>query len=128
MKSSISHTPFRLFSVCVLGFALLISGCGLFVDTEDRFRQAVEHREKGELNAAMIEFKNVLKDEPDHAQARWLLGKTYLEMNDGLSAKKELQRARELGVDNDELLIALVKAYLKTNEPEWSTTLSGWIR
>ncbi len=114
-----SHQPHQrlLFSVCMLGIILLISGCNLLTSTEDRFNQALEHREKGELNAAAIEFKNVLKKEPNHAQARWLLGKTYLEMKDGLSAKKELQRAFELGVKDDELILALAQAQLLTNEP-----------
>lgn len=121
MKSLNRPSKLRVLSACIMGSALFISGCNLFKSTEDRFREAVEHREKGELSTAAIEFKNLLKAEPDHAQARWLLGKTYLEMNDGLSAKKELQRARELGVDDDQLVFALAQAHLRTSEPE--TTL-----
>ncbi|MGD8910319.1 MAG: tetratricopeptide repeat protein, partial [Chromatiales bacterium] len=119
MKTTRRHiSKRRLRSVVVLGAVLLIAGCNLFTSTEDRFHDAVEHREKGKLNAAVIEFKNVLKAQPDHAQARWLLGKTYLDLNDGLSAKKELQRARELGVTDPQLLIALVRAHLQTGEPQ----------
>ncbi|MEJ2693152.1 MAG: PEP-CTERM system TPR-repeat protein PrsT [Candidatus Thiodiazotropha sp.] len=118
MNSSSHPIKFRLLFICTLGVALIISGCNLFTSNEDRFSQAVEYREKGKLNAAVIEFKNVLKEEPEHAQARWLLGKTYLEMNDGLSAKKELERARELGVNDDQLTIALAQAYVKTGEPD----------
>ncbi len=117
MKSLNRPSKLHLLPACILGGALLISGCNPFTSNEDRFKEAVKYREKGELSAAAIEFKNILKTEPDHAQARWLLGKTYLEMNDGLSAKKELQRAQELGIGNDELVIALARAHLMTNEP-----------
>ncbi|MEJ2395623.1 MAG: tetratricopeptide repeat protein, partial [Candidatus Thiodiazotropha sp.] len=118
MKSSDHSTKLRLLSAFVLGSALFISGCSLFTSNEDRFREAVSHRNQGDLKAAAIEFKNVLKADPNHAQARWLLGKTYLDLNDGLSAKKELLRAQELGVDDDQLPLAIAKAYLLTSEPE----------
>ena len=108
----------RLLSVSFIAAALFLSGCNLFSSTEERLQQAIEYQAQGDLNAAAIEFRNVLKKEPDHAQARWLLGKTYLEMGDGLSAKKELIRAKELGIGNEELDLALTRAYLQTEEPQ----------
>ncbi len=118
MKSVKHPDKRRLFSVTVVLIALLLSGCNLFVSTEERIQQAIEYREKGDLNAAAIEFRNVLKKEPDNAQARWLLGKTYLDMGDALSAKKELLKAKDLGIGSDELKLALARAFLQTDEAD----------
>ncbi|MCU7850837.1 MAG: PEP-CTERM system TPR-repeat protein PrsT [Candidatus Thiodiazotropha sp. (ex Monitilora ramsayi)] len=118
MKLPNKSLTLRFLILWVLISALFISGCNLFTSNEERFRKAVEHQEKGELSAATIEFKNIIKSDPEHAQARWQLGKTYLKMNDGLSAKKELLRARSLGISDAALVTALAKAYLLTTEPE----------
>jgi putative PEP-CTERM system TPR-repeat lipoprotein len=112
--------PFAIRFVHVLALisVLFISGCNLFTNQEERFNKAVEYRDKGELNAAVIEFKNVLKGDPDHLQARWLLGKTYLQLNDAQRAKKELLRAKSLGKNDKEMTVELVQAYLQSKEPK----------
>ena len=107
-----------LLVVSLVATSLFLSGCNLFTSSEERMQQAIAFQEKGDFNAAAIEFRNVLKKEPDNGEARWLLGKTYLDLNDGLSAKKELLKARDLGVTSDELDKALARAYLRTDEPE----------
>jgi putative PEP-CTERM system TPR-repeat lipoprotein len=118
MKSVKCLYKLRLLFVSLISASLLLSGCNLFTSTEERLQQAIAFQEKGDLNAAAIEFRNVLKQEPEHGQARWLLGKTYLELKDGLSAKKELLKARELGVTSDEMDKALARAHLLTDEPD----------
>ncbi|MFN2186791.1 MAG: tetratricopeptide repeat protein, partial [Anaerolineae bacterium] len=86
-------------------------------------QKALAHREKGELSAAAIEYKNVLKKEPDNAEARWMLGKTYLDMNNGVGARKELERARSLGQQGPELEIALARSMLMTGDAEGALKL-----
>ncbi|MCU7842402.1 MAG: PEP-CTERM system TPR-repeat protein PrsT [Candidatus Thiodiazotropha sp. (ex Monitilora ramsayi)] len=107
----------------ILITVFFISGCNLFTSNEERFRKAVDHQEKGEVNAAIIEFKNVIKSDPEHAQARLLLGKAYLKINDGAGAKKELLRARSLGVVDSDLAVELAKAYLLTDELDEAQSL-----
>ncbi len=119
-----------LFSGFILSWllvsALFLSGCNLFSSSEERYRKAVEYQEKGELNAAIIEYKNVIKSDPEHAQARFMLGKAYLEANDAAGAKKELLRARSLGIADRDLVIPLAKSYLMTQEAgEAKKLLSG---
>jgi putative PEP-CTERM system TPR-repeat lipoprotein len=107
---------FRPLLIWVMISVLFISGCNLFGGAEARFRKAVEYRDKGELSAAVIEFKNVLKEDPNNAEARWLLGKTYLDLNDGFSARKELLRAKTLGKTGSELKQSLVRAQLMSGD------------
>ena len=79
--------------------ALLLAGCGLSQDPARRIEKAREYRADGELQSALIELKNVLKDDPANVEARTLLGEVSLESGDPTSAIKEFEKAVELGAD-----------------------------
>jgi tetratricopeptide (TPR) repeat protein len=72
--------------------------------------------EQGKLRAAVIEYKNVLQQEPEHAEARLRLGETYVLLGDGPSARKEVERAMEYGIKGVEVETALVRAMLLQRE------------
>ncbi|TFH48526.1 MAG: PEP-CTERM system TPR-repeat protein PrsT [Lysobacterales bacterium] len=72
-------------------------------ELQGHFDRAVDYRDSGDMRAAVIELKNVLQIDPNHAQARWLLGRSYVALGDGASAQKELERARDLGFTSAEL-------------------------
>src|SRR3990167_9352632 len=76
-----------------------IAGCGAPSDTQSLIAKAQEYRQKGDDMAAIIELKNLLQKNPDHAQARYLLGLAYLRAGDEASAEAELRRALKLGND-----------------------------
>ena len=82
----------------VLFITLLLVGCdGIGQRTDAEYvERAQDHLDKGELRAASIELKNALVQNPNHPQARWLLGKIYLEFGQYAAAEKELTRARDL--------------------------------
>jgi cytochrome c-type biogenesis protein CcmH/NrfG len=65
------------------------------------FRRASPQRRRGKAQRT-----------PKYAEARWLLGKVYLDLGDGAGAEKELSRARRLGTTDPELPIALARALL----------------
>lgn len=69
-------------------------------------------QDKGELRASIIELKNALQQNPDSAEARLLLGEIYVAVRDGVSAEKELSRARKLGADGESSKIMLGQALL----------------
>jgi len=100
--------------ICTL-LVLLLCGCeGLFNDVSDveYISRAQVLLDDGKLKSASIELKNALADNPDNAQARWLLGKLYVEVGNGSAAEKELHRASELGVNDDSVIPLLLKALL----------------
>ena len=67
-----------------------------------------------DLNVATIELKNALQLDPEHREARMLLGSAHLQMGDIDSAIKELKRAQDLGVSNDRVLPEL---YVALSDP-----------
>ena len=93
----------------------LLVGCdGLFNEVSDAeyVSRAQVFLDEGKLKSASIELKNALASNPGNAQARWLLGRLYVEIGNGLAAEKELNRARNLGVNDDSVLPLLLRAML----------------
>ena len=95
-----------------LGGALALAGCDAFFGaSEDEYlNRGVDHLNAGELSAAAIEFRNVLQENPEHAQARFFLGVTQLNQGDIDRARRDLERAAELGYSERELALPLARA------------------
>ncbi len=79
-------------------------------------RESKAYVEKGEIQSAIIQLKNALQKDPDYAEARRLLGEIYLDGGNGPAAEKELARARDLGLERDQWLLLLARAYLLQNK------------
>ncbi|GAB2880268.1 PEP-CTERM system TPR-repeat protein PrsT [Pseudoduganella ginsengisoli] len=108
--------PYRLtapFTALLLATALF--GCGE-QDKDALVAKARQYRANGELRAATIEFKNVLQAHPDDGETRFLLGQTYNETGEALTAEKEIRRAINLGYPEEAALGELGKALLLQGE------------
>ncbi|MFT4517688.1 MAG: putative PEP-CTERM system TPR-repeat lipoprotein [Halioglobus sp.] len=92
--------------------ALGVAACTDSKTTEEHIQYAKDFREKGNLDAAVVELKNALRQSPQNAEARWLRGSIYLSTSDGAGAEKELERAVELGMDANEVAVSLMQAKL----------------
>jgi cellulose synthase operon protein C len=103
--------PKRIVSILLL----LLAACSS-ESPEEYIGRAHEAMGKSEYAAASIELKNALRLEPDSMEARWLLGKVYLETGDMASASKELKRALELGGAPDDIVPSLAEALLAQGE------------
>jgi len=91
---------------------LLISGCGLAMDNEGRLDRGEKAFAVGEYRAAIIDAKDVLRDEPDNVRGRLLLGRASVEVGDGPSAEKELRRAMKLGTPAVDVAPGMARALL----------------
>jgi len=102
----------------VLVALLLASGGGsiAYAAGEDALQKARQALEKGQAKAAVIELKRFLQGSPDNGEARILLGETYLRSGDGLSAVKELEKARDLKMPKEKWVNSLAQAYLLQNQ------------
>jgi putative PEP-CTERM system TPR-repeat lipoprotein len=101
------------------GLAVLlasIAACGKGDSAEQHLARANQFIADAEYKSAVIELKNALQQDNKSAEARYLLGKVYLEAGDVLSAEKELQRAIDLGWPGEDIKPLLARALLAQGE------------
>ncbi len=101
--------------IAALGIILALAACGAGIDSEHRYAAAAESRDGGEYRTAMIELKNLLQDDPEHAEARLMLGEVSLLLGQPVDAQKELERALELGIERDRVILPLTRSLLLQN-------------
>ena len=94
-------------SALLMVFTLLLAGCGETLTDTEYVARAKDFLDEDEINAGVIELKNALNANPGNVEARWLLGKTYIESGEPLGALKELQKAEELGIERSAVLLPL---------------------
>ena len=90
----------------------VIAGCGVTDDPQTLIAKAQDHRQQGNREAAIIELKNALQKQPEHAEARYLLGLAYLDGGESQRAEVELSKALSLGRDPKQVLPPLAKSMI----------------
>ncbi len=106
----------RSFIGLVTVLSLLTASCSQQMSAEEYMTKGQEYLVARDWNSAIIEFKNAVKQSPDNAQARSLLGKAYIEVYNDDAAIKELTKAIELGGNANEIIVSLGKAYRRGNQ------------
>lgn len=81
--------------VAVMVTCILLGGCSKTAETH--LKDARTFVAAGDNASALIALKNALESQPNHAEARYLLGKTLLSSGDAIGAEIELTRARDGG-------------------------------
>lgn len=99
----------------VLALAALAAGCG-GPDVPALMASARADIGKKQVDAARISLKNVLQQQPDHAEARFLLGQLLLDAGDAAGAEVELRRALERQHPQARVLPVLVASMLAQNK------------
>jgi putative PEP-CTERM system TPR-repeat lipoprotein len=116
MPNRFSNTRFQTVSlrkaVSALPLLLALGACSKPIPADELMADARRFSAQGNQKAAIIQLKNVVQQQPDHAAARLMLGQMYLDTGDMVSAEKELRRARELGAQADLAQPALGRALL----------------
>lgn len=101
-------------ATCVV---LALTGCGSKSEAEWVASSKVLLA-KPDLNAAFIELKSALNDNPESVALRTLLGVTLLRNGNPAAAAIELRKALELGAAEDQVLPELARAMLATGESQ----------
>lgn len=94
---------------------IALFGCGEKLTAEAHIKNAQTYLSVNNFNASVIELKNAIRIDNKNAQARYLLGETYLHLGDGLAATKELERAQKLKFSQNKVLPLLARAYILTD-------------
>jgi putative PEP-CTERM system TPR-repeat lipoprotein len=104
---------FASIAVC----ATILAACdGGSASEQESIDKALAHMQEGDGSAAIIELKNALQTNPESADARALLGELYFRSGDSASAAKELQRARELGRNENKIRLLLAQSRVQIGE------------
>ena len=98
-----------------LSIALAVSACSEQASVESHLEKAKSYLTQNKVNESIIELKNAIRADNKNAEARFLLGKTYLNLGDGLAAVKELERAQSLKYADNKVLPLLARAYILTD-------------
>ena len=77
---------------------------------------AKNYLEKGENKAAIIQLKNHIKQYPDDASARLLLGQSYLKTGQFQLAEKEISKAYKINPKNEQVQLAYARILLRKKQ------------
>ncbi|MFK7976874.1 MAG: XrtA/PEP-CTERM system TPR-repeat protein PrsT [Halioglobus sp.] len=107
MKRSVASAVIFIFILLGLG------ACAEEKTTAEYVAFAKSFREVGDLDSAVVELKNALRQSPDSVEARWILGSIYLDTGDGEGAEKELRRCADLGMEYSDIVVPLMQAMVQ---------------
>ncbi|NML25424.1 PEP-CTERM system TPR-repeat protein PrsT [Zoogloea sp. G-4-1-14] len=113
MRSQTKRNRLRNTAVSAL-CALLLAACS--DSPESMIASAKDYMAKEDRSAASIQLKNALQKDPNLAEARYLLGKVYMDQGDYASAEKEFVRANDAGFKPDLVVPALAQALLNSGQ------------
>ena len=99
------------FSIATVIVAFSLAGCGKG-DPAALTASAKSYLAKNEYESAVIQLKSALQVAPDNAEARFLLGKTFLDSGRPVAAETELRKALDLKYSPDEVYPVLAKSLL----------------
>lgn len=101
------------FGASVLLCFVILSGCGdVGLDEAGYLDRARVQYQNADYRSAVIDLKNTLQINPNNQEARYLLGRIYLDTGQGAAAEIELQKARQAGNTSPQLDILIGQALL----------------
>ncbi|WP_026376366.1 XrtA/PEP-CTERM system TPR-repeat protein PrsT [Aestuariibacter salexigens] len=100
-------------SLSLAAALVVLSACSQKT-SQEHIEAAQAFVQNQQLDAAIVELKNAVQLEPRSAQARFELGKVYVQTGDFASAEKELNRALEYGYSAAKVIPLLSQAYQRT--------------
>ena len=89
------RTRRQTFAAAVISASTLLIGCAQ-EQPEALIQSAKGYLEKKDNRAAIVQLKSALQKNPDSGEARYLLGRAFLESGDLVAAEVELQKAQAL--------------------------------
>src|SRR5271154_1539814 len=82
----------------------------------DYMSNARDSLKKGDLKSAQIDLRNAVRNDPQNAEAHYLLGRVSMELGDPVAAEREAEAARQRGFDPHQAIPLLTQALLAQNK------------
>ncbi len=111
MKTSIRRLPVTI--ILMVATSLLLTACN-HSSPQARIEQAQQDMAKGQSRTALIILRNVVKKDPQNAQARILLGSVLYRLGNPASAAAQLQQAAAKTALPPQAQFDLAEALLQT--------------
>jgi putative PEP-CTERM system TPR-repeat lipoprotein len=95
--------------------ALVVVGGGLwwrYGRVQDPFAHAQLLIDKGDMQGALLELRNIVRLSPQNVTAHFRLGQVSLRLGDPVAGEKELRQARDMGFDAHSVNPLLAQAYM----------------
>lgn len=121
MKLTVIHSLFIKPSLTAVAMALLLFSQPGFPkpapeapprEIDALYENGIERMSSGDIGGAIVQFKNVLQEDPNHLPARIALGRANMRKGDAAAAEKELRIALGLGASRDQVFPILGNALL----------------
>ncbi|MBK8163180.1 MAG: PEP-CTERM system TPR-repeat protein PrsT [Gammaproteobacteria bacterium] len=111
-----SKTQFWFRQAILALAALTIAACDRpGMDDQKMVQMAKGYLAESKLREASLELSNALQENPDNAEARYLMGQINLDVGDVAGAEKEYRRAGKAGWKEEEVQIGLARALINGN-------------
>ncbi len=99
----------------ILFLISFLIGCDSQKNIEELIENAQLFEQKGNLESSILLLKKVIRQQPENSQARFLLGKLYLNAGLSNSSEKELKKALIYGYSKDEAIPLLANAHYQSH-------------
>jgi len=102
-----------------LGWIMMGVWLGAFpvqVRAADYLANAKASLSKGDLKAAQIDLRNAVRNDPQNAEAHYLLGRVAFELGDPVASEREAIAARDRGFDRRKTVALLSQTLLAQNK------------
>lgn len=106
---NVNHIKTRL-AQAGISIALLLTGCK--EDPQALLASAKDYLAKNDTKAAIIQIKNVLQSDPNSSEARFMLGRAFMDSGDPAGAELELRKALDLKHPQELVVPLLAKSLL----------------
>jgi len=114
----------KYITTIIAAFIVLgLFSCSPKKDNIELISEAKNQFQKEEYSAAIINLKNILKAEPKHAEARFILGDIYFQQDDLANAEESIEKAIKNGYTSLDAVLKLSKIKLTLNKFEEVLTL-----
>ena len=110
-----NRTAMRYRTLGAIALGVCLAGMPLAAHA-DYLSNAKESIKKGDLKSAQIDLRNAVRNDPQSAEAHYILGRVSFELGDPVAAEREAEAARSRGFDPHQSVQLLTQALLGQNK------------